>query len=138
MRKRSIHMTKFDLERLGELLSVASDFSYRDRADLRELEAEMSRAKVVDPKKVPADVVTMNSKVRMTDLDSQKELVYTLVFPKDADFDQGRISVVSPVGTAILGYRVGDTIEWNVPAGKKRLRIEELLYQPEAAGDFHL
>jgi regulator of nucleoside diphosphate kinase len=138
MRKRSIHMTKFDLERLGELLSVASDFSYRDRADLRELEAEMARAKAVDPKKVPADVVTMNSRVRMTDLDSQKELVYTLVFPKDADFDQGRISVVSPVGTAILGYRVGDTIEWNVPAGKKRLRIEELLYQPEAAGDFHL
>ncbi len=63
---------------------------------------------------------------------------YTLVFPKDADIESGRISVMSPIGTAILGYSVGDAIEWTVPAGTRRIRIEAVPYQPEAAGDYHL
>ena len=60
------------------------------------------------------------------------------VFPKEADIDRGRLSVISPVGTAILGYTEGDTIEWKVPSGKRRIKIEKVLYQPEAAGDYHL
>jgi regulator of nucleoside diphosphate kinase len=65
-------------------------------------------------------------------------MVYTHVFPSEANFDEGKISVLAPVGTAMLGYRVGDSIEWEVPSGRRRLKVEELLYQPEAAGDYNL
>jgi len=76
----------------------------------------------------------MNSQVRIRDLEAGRVMVYTLVFPQDADASQGKISVLAPIGTALLGYRVGDMIECKVPAGVKRLRVEEVLYQPEAAG----
>jgi regulator of nucleoside diphosphate kinase len=65
-------------------------------------------------------------------------MVYTLVFPSEANFDEGKISVLAPVGTAMLGYRVGDSIEWEVPSGRRRLKVEELIYQPEASGDYNL
>lgn len=97
------------------------------------LEGELDRAHVVSGRRVPADVVTMNTRVRMTDLDTGKKLTYTLVFPHEANFSQGKISVLAPIGTAILGYRTGNVIEWNVPGGRRRLRIEEILRQPEAA-----
>ena len=97
------------------------------------LEEELDRARIVSAGRVPADVVTMNSRVRMTDLGTGKEMTYTLVFPREADFSQGKISVLAPIGTAILGYRAGDVIEWNVPGGRRKFRVEEILHQPEAA-----
>jgi regulator of nucleoside diphosphate kinase len=81
-------------------------------------------------------VVTMRSEVLLRDLDSQQEFTCTLSYPEESDVDTGRISVLAPVGTAILGYREGTVVEWEVPAGKRRLRIEKILYQPEAAGHF--
>ncbi|MFN8426028.1 MAG: GreA/GreB family elongation factor [Anaerolineales bacterium] len=90
----------------------------------------MSRAEVVDPKNIPSDVVTMNSTVSIEDLDTKEEEVYTLVFPEDADVRQGKISILAPVGTAMLGYEVGDTFEWDVPAGKRRLLIKKIIYRP--------
>ena len=84
---------------------------------------------------MPPDIVTMNSRIRLTDLDSAEELVYTLVYPAEADYAAGKISVLAPVGTALLGERVGNEIVWDVPGGTRRLRIEELLYQPESSGD---
>lgn len=80
----------------------------------------------------------MRSTVRLKDLESGKEMIYSLVFPDEADVEQGRISVLAPVGTAMIGYRGGDTIEWEVPSGLRRLKVEEVLYQPEASGDYHL
>ena len=71
-------------------------------------------------------------------VDTQQEETYTLVFPENADIGQGRISVLAPIGTAMLGYEIGDVFEWEVPAGKRRLKVEQITYQPEAAGDFHL
>jgi len=138
MEDRTIYITKFDLERLEDLLAVAGEFSYRDRGDLKELEAELQEGKLVDSKEVPPNVVTMNSRVRLIDLDNNESMVFTLVFPKDADIDAGKLSVLSPIGTAILGYSVRDVIEWHVPAGIRRIKIEKVLYQPEAVGDFHL
>jgi regulator of nucleoside diphosphate kinase len=76
----------------------------------------------------------MNSRVRLTDAGTNEEQVYTVVFPSDANVEQRKISVLAPIGTAILGYRVGDMVEWRVPGGIRKLRIEEILYQPEAAG----
>jgi regulator of nucleoside diphosphate kinase len=80
----------------------------------------------------------MNSRVGLVDLDTEEEMVYTLVFPHEADITQSKISVLAPIGTAILGYRVGDTLTWQVPDGMRRLRVKQILYQPEAAGDYHL
>jgi regulator of nucleoside diphosphate kinase len=72
------------------------------------------------------------------DMDTGKELVYSLVFPSEADSSNGKISILAPVGTAMIGYGVGDIIEWRVPAGLRRFRVEQILYQPEAAGEYHL
>jgi regulator of nucleoside diphosphate kinase len=138
MKHRKLYVTEQDKKRLEELIAVAEEFGNRDRTDLASLAKEVARAKVVSAQKVPSDVVTMNSKVRLRDLESGAELTYTLVFPSDADIAEGAISVLAPVGTALLGYATGDDVEWPVPAGTRRLRIEEVLYQPEAAGDFHL
>jgi regulator of nucleoside diphosphate kinase len=80
----------------------------------------------------------MNSKVRIKDLNHDEELIYTIVYPNEADFSKNLISILAPIGTAIIGYCVGDTIEWDVPEGKIHLYVEEILYQPESSGDFDL
>lgn len=138
MKRRTIYITEFDKRRLEELIAVAGAFGPGDRKDLESLAQELDRATIVSSKDVPPDVVTMNSKVVLRDLNTSEKMTYVLSFPKDADIDTGRISVLAPVGTSILGYAKGDDIEWTVPSGTRRLRIEEVLYQPEAAGDFHL
>ena len=138
MKDRTIYITKFDLERLEDLLAVAGEFSYRDRGDLKELESELQNGQLLDSKEVSPNVVTMNSRVELVDVDTNDEMVFTLVFPKDADIDAGKLSVLSPIGTAILGYSAGDIVEWRVPARIRRIKIDKVLYQPEAAGDYHL
>ncbi|HZP03048.1 MAG TPA: nucleoside diphosphate kinase regulator [Terriglobia bacterium] len=132
---RTIVITESNRTRLEELLGYARGLAPRDRRYLESLEEELDRAEVVAANEIPPDVVTMNSRVRVRDLDSGMERVYTIVFPRDADPAHNRISILAPIGTALLGYRVGDVIEWEVPAGTRRLRVEEVLYQPEAAGE---
>ena len=136
--QRTIYITEYDMTRLEELLAAAERFEDRDKKHLRELGEELLRGEVVAPVDIPKDVITMNSKVRLKDLDSREQIIYSLVFPNEADISQNRISILAPIGTALIGYRVGDTIEWEVPAGLRRLKVEEILYQPEAAGDYHL
>ena len=80
----------------------------------------------------------MRSTVRLSDLSTAEEMVYWLAFPTEANFDEGKISILAPVGTAMLGYRRGDVIEWEVPSGVRRLKVEEVLHQPESKGDYHL
>ena len=91
---------------------------------------------IVDPEEVPNDVITMNSRADLLDLESGETLTFTLVFPADANVEEGRISVLAPIGAGMLGYRVEDEFEWNVPAGTRRMRVMRVDYQPEAAGDF--
>ncbi|MCM8813144.1 MAG: nucleoside diphosphate kinase regulator [Candidatus Omnitrophica bacterium] len=138
MATRKLYITEFDKSRLEELIGVAEEFGGRDRQDIESLAEELDKAEVVSPKNVPANVVTMNSKVLLRDLDTLEEMTYVLVFPKHANIDAGAISVFAPVGTAILGYAKGDVVEWPVPSGVRRIRIEDVVYQPEAAGDYHL
>ncbi len=138
MKERQIFVTSNDQKRLEELLIVAEDFNYKNRDDLKSLKSELDRAAIVDSREVPGTVVTMNTRLRFVDLDDSQKSEVSLVFPSDADVDQDKISVFSPVGTSLLGYSEGDTIEWDVPAGKRRIRIEKIVYQPEAAGDYHL
>lgn len=134
MSDRNIYVTSDDRKRLQALLSRPTDAM--DRDDVSDLVAEVQRAVVVPASEIPPDVITMNSRARLLDLDQRTTLELTVVYPEDADFAAGRISVVAPIGAAMLGYRVGDEIEWVVPSGPRRLRVEAILYQPEAAGDF--
>jgi len=137
-RTTSIYITEPDFQRLSGLIEITREGNGVDGEYLNKLEAELDRAEIVDPKHIPADVITMRSKVRLMDLVSGEANTYSLVFPTEADFSEGKISVLAPIGTAILGYKLGDTIEWPVPSGLRRIRVDELLYQPEAAGDYEL
>ncbi len=138
MSNKAIQITEFDRHRLQQLLEEASHTNFRGREDLANLYAELARAEIVAPHAVSSDVITMNSVVVLLDLETGEEETYTLVFPEAADIDAGKISVLAPIGTGMLGYEVGDVFEWVVPAGTRRLQVKEIIYQPEAAGDFHL
>jgi len=138
MADKVIYITDSDKKQLEQLIRDARVFGSEHEKYLKELEAELNRAKVVKSKDIPEDVITMNTRVRLKDMDSQEEMIYWLVFPKDADADKNKISIFSPVGTALIGYKVGDIIEFKVPAGLRKLKVKEVLYQPEAAGDYHL
>ena len=138
MHDKSIYVTANDIKRLRALLEVAKRSQYYGSNDLKQLGAELNRATVVSSADVPRDVITMNSKVHLVDLETKEEMRYNLVFPDDADISQGKISVLAPIGTAMLGYRVGDTINWEVPVGLRRIKVLAILYQPEASGDYHL
>jgi regulator of nucleoside diphosphate kinase len=80
----------------------------------------------------------MNSKFKIKDLATNEETVYTLVFPFDADLTQNKLSILAPIGVAVIGYKSGETIEWDVPSGKRRIRIEEIIYQPEREGNYYV
>jgi len=136
MLDREIVVTDSDQTRLRNLLEGVRRWNARDRTHVDHLEAELDRADVVLPADVPFDVVTMNSEVAVRDIDSDEEMTFAVVFPSDADVNRKRISVLAPIGTAVLGYRVGDTIDWKVPGRLRRLKIERVLFQPEAAGQF--
>jgi regulator of nucleoside diphosphate kinase len=136
--KGKIYISEFDLKRLKELIKVAEEFGdKRVVRYLAELDEELDRAESMKSQEIPNDVITMNSTFRLRDVDTGEKAVYTLVFPGEADSAKGKISILAPIGTAVLGYRLGDTIEWEVPAGRKRFKVEEMMYQPEAAGDYH-
>ncbi len=125
-----IHITELDKARLLSLLAV------EQAPDIFELEHEIERAIVVDPLQVPPDVVTMNSRA-LVQLDDEAVEV-SLVYPEDADGSAGKLSICSGIGMAILGYKEGDAFDWRVNDRTRHIRIEKVLYQPEAAGDFHL
>ena len=131
---RTIYITQHDMSRLRSLIESMKS----SREDLQSLGRELEQARVVPSAEIPADVITMNSKAELRDLDDGERMTYTLVFPGDANVDEGLISVLAPIGTAMLGQRVGDEFKWRVPAGFVRLRVEKVLYQPEAAGQYHL
>jgi len=132
----TIVVTTADRQRLGSLLIDAERLGLVDRRYLDDLTFELERATAVDPHEAPDDVITMNSTVRLRDLDTDEVEEYTLVYPRQANVTENRISVLAPLGTALLGYRTGETIEWPVPDGTLRMRVEEVTYQPERAGDY--
>ncbi len=132
MTREQILVTREDKKRLLRVLPRIGT-EYADREDLVLLGEELERAVEVEPEAVPADVVTLNSTVRVIDLESSEATDYTIVMPGEANYEAGRISVLAPLGTGLLGYRVGNEIEWDVPRGTRRLRIDAVLFQPEAA-----
>lgn len=127
-----IIVTTQDFQRLQRLVSAASS-SAAERLD-----AELARAQLVPPTEIPGDVVTMNSDVVYEDARSGERRAVRLVYPKDAEADRGWVSVLAPIGSALLGLRQGQEIDWPTPSGKRRLRVVAVPYQPESRGDFAL
>lgn len=135
--ERHIFVTETDLDRLQRLIELHS--GGRNAALIEMLEQELARAEVVSAQEIPPDVVTMNSTVVFEDKETGARREVTLCYPQDARSDEGRISVIAPIGSALLGLSVGQSIDWPVPGGRTRtLRIIAVPYQPEAAGHFHL
>jgi regulator of nucleoside diphosphate kinase len=135
---QAIYVTNSDRYRLLDLTPGMKGVSPMDDSNVEELRREIARARIVDEEKIQGNIITMNSNFLVRLLDSGKVRFYTLVFPKDADFANGKISVLSPLGTALIGYQEGDVVEWVAPAGTKKLKVEKVLYQPEAAGHYYL
>ena len=129
MQNRSIVISRTDAARLRDLIASRARMG-RDQDHLHELAAELEQARIADPDEVPADVITINTRVRVLDLNSGERRELTLVLPGQSDASAGQISVLAPLGTALLGYRAGDEIEWLMPGGLRRMRVESV--QPPA------
>ena len=123
-----------------EILSVGNDITRRKLAEdrLKVTLDELAAAKIVEPQDIPSDVVTMNSIVKLSFMNNDRRVQLQIVYPDQANLKNNKISILSPVATALIGYKAGDEIEWVVPAGLTRIRIDEITYQPEAAGDYDL
>ncbi|HEY6562751.1 MAG TPA: nucleoside diphosphate kinase regulator [Polyangiaceae bacterium] len=132
-----ILVTQSDFGRLQDYFSAKHDGISDFVMD--SVDEELARAQIIPPEKAPPTLVTMNSRVVFENVHTRRRREVTLVYPEDADTARGRISVFSPVGSALLGLSVGQEIQWGLPNGTSaRFRITEVVYQPEAAGDFHL
>ena len=127
-----IIVSELDFARLTQLIDGSA------QPDTQALDGELGRAVLVRPSEIPTNVVTMNSEVVYEDLETGVRRTVHLVYPRDADATCGKISVLAPIGSALLGLRVGQSSVWRVPAGWRRLCVVEIRYQPEAAGNFHL
>jgi regulator of nucleoside diphosphate kinase len=130
MRDRHIVITKSDAASLRGLLAARMSAG-RDQGHLEELGAELERALIAERDEVPRDVITMHTLVHVLDLKSSERRELVLVFPSESDPAAGRISVLAPLGTALLGYREGDEVEWTMPGGLRRMRIEKVCQPPE-------
>ncbi len=132
--KPKLVISSLDAARLEKLLESLPDQAFPGKDDL---ENELARAEIVDPREMPPNVVTMNSTVRFSIESTAKEFYLTLVYPQDAEPDASTISILAPVGSALLGLSQGDEIEWPKPGGGVlHVRIEEVTYQPERSGEY--
>ena len=137
LNSNEIRITEPDFDRLNALVD-----SPRYRAThpsfLMLLKEELNRGNVVPGDEVGDGVVTMRSRVRVRDLSTEEPEIYELMYPDEADIREGRLSVLAPLGIALLGAKVGRIVTFDTPGGRRRIRVEKILYQPEAAGDLHL
>lgn len=130
-----IVISSLDLKRLETLLGSVSDNHVLRKLHL---EDELERAKVVDSRHIPENVVSMNSTIQLAISSSEAPFYLTLVYPKDVREDGSTLSILSPIGTVLLGMKQGDEIYWPNPGGKNiKVRIENIIYQPERAGHYH-
>lgn len=135
---KQIILSKLDFTRILDSIKVAKQSNKLNAAEAELLLGELNSAKVVEPQEIPVNVVTMNSIVKISFLNIKKSVSFQLVYPNEADIKKNKISIFSPIATALIGYKVSDEIEWVVPSGLTKIRIDEIIYQPEAAGDYNL
>jgi regulator of nucleoside diphosphate kinase len=138
MANDNIVLNKMDHIRINKCILEAINDRSINRGEIERLQFELGRAKIVEPHEVPDNVVTMNSIVKLSFLNSNKQVQFQIVYPDQASIKRNKISIFSPIATALIGYKVGDEIEWIVPAGLTHLKIDEIIYQPEASGHYNL
>ncbi len=131
-------MNRLDYSRILKCIDDAKNLKTINVDEAEKLLNELNSATIVDPHEVPVDVVTMNSIVKIRFVNTNKQVQFRIVYPDEANVRENKISIFSPVATALIGYKVNDEIEWIVPSGMTKIRIEEIIYQPEAAGDYNL
>jgi len=131
-------INRLDYARIKKCISDAKQFNSISKAEADKLNNELDSAEIVEPDAIPSNVVTMNSIVKLSFLNNNKQVQFQIVYPDQENLKENKISIFSPIATALIGYKVGDEIEWIVPAGLTNIRIDEIIYQPEAAGDFTL
>ncbi|HMU77992.1 MAG TPA: nucleoside diphosphate kinase regulator [Bacteroidia bacterium] len=131
-------INRLDYARIKKSISDAKQFKSITNTEAEKLLQELDAAKIVEPEAIPSNVVTMNSIVKLSFLNNDKNIQFQIVYPEQANIKENKISIFSPIATALIGYKVSDEVEWIVPAGLTRIRIDEIIYQPEAAGDFDL
>ncbi len=135
---KKIILNRLDYARIKKSINVAREYKSITEKEAEELLNELDSAKIVDPEDVPSNVVTMNSIVKISFLNNDKQVQFQIVYPDEANLKTNKISIFSPIATALIGYQKGDEIEWIVPGGLTRIRIDEIIYQPEASGHYHL
>ncbi len=122
-----------------DLLRIKHVLSFQKSEEFENLELELDRAKIISDDIVPPDLVTMNSKIKFLNVEDNKEMIITIVYPSDANFSEGKVSVLASLGAALIGLRVNQEIKWMFPDGKtKTLKLLSVIYQPEANGQWHL
>lgn len=131
-------VNRLDYARIKQCISDAKQFRSISESDAEKLMSELNSANIVEPEAIPSNVVTMNSIVKLSFLNNNKQIQFQIVYPNQANVKENKISIFSPIATALIGYRVKDEIEWIVPAGLTKIRIDEIIYQPEASGDYNL
>lgn len=136
--EKEILVTEFDLERLESLLDMCWGRSGFDEKNLESLQKKIFNCIVVPPEFIPNNIITMNSTFTVENEVTKEKKTYTLVFPEDADIRGNKISILAPIGIAILGHKVGESIEWIAPSGLKKMKFIEIHYQPETCGQFKL
>jgi regulator of nucleoside diphosphate kinase len=135
---KKLIINRLDYSRIKRCIDDARQLKSISMAEAEKLMIELDSAKIVKPELIPANVVTMNSIVKISFLNNQKVIQFQIVYPDQSNLKENKISIFSPIATALIGYQTGDEIEWIVPAGLTKIRIEEIVYQPEAAGDYSL
>lgn len=131
-------VNRLDYGRIRQCISDAKQFKSISDVEAGKLIKELNSAEIVEPEEIPSNVVTMNSIVRLSFLNNNKQIQFQLVYPDRANLKENKISIFSPIATALIGYKVNDEIEWIVPGGPTKIRIDEIIYQPEAAGDYNV
>jgi regulator of nucleoside diphosphate kinase len=138
MKARNIILSALDCARLRDLIITARQFGSTQSTLVDTLEGELKRATILPPEEIPPYVVTMNTCVRLIDTATDEEMTYTLVFPSDEDLQQGKLSILSDLGVAIIGFSVGNTVEWQFPEGLRSIRIGMIYFQPEATKQYQM
>ncbi len=133
---KEVIITKQDFNRIHRAITAAKATNSIKKEEAEKLLAELKNAKIVEPENIGGDVVTMNSIVKIHFQNNKSSMEFKLVYPSEANIKEKKISIFSAVAAALIGYRVGDEIDWLVPSGMTKIVIDEIVYQPEAAGDF--
>ena len=135
---KEIIMNSLDTTRIRQRIRQVKAGNVYSVNDIEKLISELNRAKIMEPMQIPGDIITMHSIVKVKYIDNNKDFTLQLVYPEEANIKENKISIFAPIGIALLGYKKGDIINWKTPGGNVKIKIEDILYQPEAAGDFQL